>query len=466
MQLNGSLEDNILTLLCWSDEHAVAVSMQIAPELFSTKAYRKIAAKALEHLAAYSRAPAGHIRDLLEDDLRRGDDGKLLSRVLQDMEALQATLQPAYVLSQLAGFIALRRLKMALADASEAADRGDIEAAERALLERDTMQSASPGIWLHHAEDMLRFLDIDESDWFPSGIDELDNRGVRPARKTLFLMIGAKGVGKSWWCIDMGKAAIMNKKAVLHITLENSEEETAKRYTQSIMAMGVGAATTIRYPVFRRDALGRFTSIDFDERVAEGVNAENRGSVAAKLGSFKNRSRLLIKEFPTGVLTIPQLNAYLDTLAKTENFRPDLMIVDSGNKLAFRGEHIRADMGRNFTLLRGMGVARNMAVASTTHSNRSGDIARTVTGAAHVGEDYSMLGTADVVCTISKSAWERENGICRILVDKSRTSADRWMTTITQSYATGQFALDSIYHSKHVADEIDRRSGEDNDDED
>lgn len=465
MQLQGSLEANILTLLCWSDEHAAAVSMQVAPDLFSTRAYRKIATKALEYLGAYSKAPGVHLPDLLEDDLQRGEDGKLLGRVLGDMEELKTGLQPAYVMAELARFVATRKLKLALSDAADAVDRGDLEAAERVLYERDVMQSTSPGIWLHDAENMLRFLDEQEGDYFSSGIATLDERGVRPARKTLFLIIGAKGIGKSFWCIDAGKAAIMHRKNVLHISLENSEEETAKRYTQALFAMTYGKAETIRVPVFRKDQLGRFTSIDFDTRVAEGLNQDTRGSVAKKLAAFKSRPRLLIKEFPTGSLTIAQLNMYMDQLSRSENFRPDLLIVDSGNKLSYRSEHIRADMGRNFTLLRGMAVARNMAVVTPTHSNRSGDIAKLVSGAAHVGEDYSMLGTADIVCTISKTAIEKESGLARILIDKCRTGPDKWVSTISQNYQTGQFCLDSTYFGKHVQEEMERIAGENGDED-
>jgi KaiC/GvpD/RAD55 family RecA-like ATPase len=466
MKLQGSLEDNILTLLCWSDEHAPAISLQVTPELFSTRAYRKIATKALEYNGAYSKTPGVHLRDLLEGDLQRGEDGKLLGRVLEDMDGLKEAIQPDYVMSELARFVATRKLKLAVADAADAIDRGDLEAAERALSERENLQSSSAGIWLHDSENMLRFLNELESDYFSSGIATLDERGVRPGRKTLFLVVGAKGIGKSFWCIDAGKAAIMHRKNVLHISLENSEEETAKRYTQALFAMTVGKAETIRVPIFRRDQLGRFTGIEFDTRVAEGINTETRGSVAKKLSAFKTRSRLLIKEFPTGALTVPQLNSYLDQLSRTENFRPDVLIVDSGNKLTVRGEHMRTDMSRNFTLLRGLCSARNIAGFVTTHSNRSGDIAKLVSGAAHVGEDYSMLGTADVVCTISKTASEKENGIARILVDKCRTGPDKWISTISQSYQTAQFCLDSVYFGKHVAEEMERISGEDGDNDD
>lgn len=460
MRLQGSLEENILTLLVWSDEHAASLAMQISPDLFSTKAYRKIASKAVEYLLAYSRAPGVHMSDLLEDDLRRGDDGKLLARTLADMQTLRAALQPTYVLSELAKFVALRKLTMAISDAADAVDRGDIEAAERALGERDVVQASSSGIWLHDSQNMLRFLDENEGDYFSSGIPDLDARGIRPSRKALFVAMGAKGIGKSFWAVEIGKAGIMHRKSVLHISLENSEEETAKRYTQAFFAMVAGKSETIRVPVFRKTQLGQFLNIDFDTRVAEGINADNRGSVARKLDAMKTRPKLLIKEFPTGGLSIAGLNSYLDQISRTHNFRPDLLIVDSGNKMSFRSEFMRTDIGRNFTMLRGMCVARNIAGFTTTHTNRKGDLTKIVSGAAHIGEDYSILGTADVVCAISKTRSEKENGLARIVVDKCRTGPDKWIAMISQNYATAQFCLDSVYFGKDVAEEVERLSGE------
>ena len=55
--LAGSLEDNILTLLVHSAEHAANIAIQIAPELFSTPKYRTIAQAARsEDTCAYIRA--------------------------------------------------------------------------------------------------------------------------------------------------------------------------------------------------------------------------------------------------------------------------------------------------------------------------------------------------------------------------------------------------------------------------
>ena len=461
--LAGSLEDNILTLLVHSAEHAANIAIQIAPELFSTPKYRTIAQKAGDYILVYGKPPGVHMRDLLETELTRGDDGKIFARHCDDMDTLIPDLNAQYVLDGLAHFIASRKLAQAIEDADEHLRAGDLEGAERALYQRDTAQASSPGIWLHDAEAMLKWMNVSESDYFTSGIDALDVRGVRPARGELFLIIGAKKIGKSWWAIELGKQNIQRKKKVLHITLENSEDVTAKRYIQALYAMTASKSETVRYPIFKRDQLGRFTTIDYDQRVAEGITAETAPHIAKKLRGLKTRSRLLMKQFPTGSLTIPQLTAYLDQLARNENFRPDLLVLDSINRMSINSDKIRTDLGQLAIKLRGVAVSRNIAIVTTTHSNRAGDSAKVVSGAQHVGEDYSLTGTADTVCTISRTKQERENGRARIFVDASRNAEDKWLAMISQNFMTGQFAIDSVYMAKHVEQEIERLDSENDD---
>ena len=461
--LAGSLEDNILTLLVHSAEHAANIAIQIAPELFSTPKYRTIAQKAGDYILVYGRPPGVHMRDLLEKELTRGDDGKIFARHCDDMDTLIPDLNAQYVLDGLAHFIASRKLAQAIEDADEHLRAGDLEGAERALYQRDTAQASSPGIWLHDAEAMLKWMNVPESDYFTSGIDALDVRGVRPARGELFLIIGAKKIGKSWWAIELGKQNIQRKKKVLHITLENSEDVTAKRYIQALYAMTASKSETVRYPIFKRDQLGRFTTIDYDQRVAEGITAETAPRIAKKLRGLKTRSRLLMKQFPTGSLTISQLTAYLDQLARNENFRPDLLVLDSINRMSINSDKIRTDLGQLAIKLRGVAVSRNIAIVTTTHSNRAGDSAKVVSGAQHVGEDYSLTGTADTVCTISRTKQERENGRARIFVDASRNAEDKWLAMISQNFMTGQFAIDSVYMAKHVEQEIERLDSENDD---
>jgi hypothetical protein len=467
MQLKGSVEENVLTLLCWHDRHAPKLLLRLKPELFSTRNYRKIAEVAMLHIQRYSAAPKTHLRDLLEEQVRKGEEGKLLNRILDSMEELAEKLQADYVLGTLDAFIQHRNIKMALEAADDALEDGDIQKAREALYVPDLGgKPASPGIWLHDADAMLRFMDKKDSDLFSSGIDALDDRGVRPGRGEQLLLIAPAKRGKSWFVIACAIANIMRGKACLHISLENSEALTSQRYVQSLFAMTKDKAKTIKTPVFGKDQFGNIKDLSFDSFSAEGLGEAGKAAVAKKLEGMKNRGKLLIKAFPMASLTIAHYNAYLDMLAR-DGFIPDLVVIDYPDLMKVDSNKLRIDLGVLFKELRGVAVERNHALVVPTQGNRSSASAKVV-NATMVAEDYSKIGTADTVLAYSQTAAEHGMGLARVLVAAARGSEDRYIVLVSQSYATGQFCIDSVYMNKYAETEIDKfvNNGEDQADAD
>ena len=459
MQIKGSLEENVLTLLCTSDQHAPGLIMELTPALFSTRYLRKIAEVAFKHIAEYGRAPGPHLGDLMEEDLRRGEEGVLLTNLLVSIQELAGAIQPEYVLSQLGRFTELRKLAMAVEEAADAVQAGDIEGARKALYTRDMGIKQTPGTWLTDADRMLAFLNRREDDQFTSGIAELDKRGVRPARKELFMWLGSKAVGKSWALIQCGKNNMMARRSVLHITLEMSEEITAGRYVQALFAMSKEHKQVLRLPIFKKDQLGRFSSIDFDELHPEHLESGKRAVLAKRLGTFRSKPKLLIKEFPTSSLTIAMLRAYLDMLDRVEGFRPDLLIIDYLKIMALDPKNLRISAGHLAEQIRGLAAERNMAVVTAWQGNRSSSNAKVVTSEM-ISEDWSLAATVDNLVTISRTAAERKIGLARLLVDKARNALDKYLVMISQSYQTGQFCIDSVYMNQYVEDEVGRLSGD------
>jgi hypothetical protein len=96
-QLEGSLEENVLTLLAYNEIHAFELALQIESGIFSTQIYRTIADVTLKHIGQFNTPPRAHLYDLLESKLRRGDEGILLRKTLDQMRSLEAELQPVYV---------------------------------------------------------------------------------------------------------------------------------------------------------------------------------------------------------------------------------------------------------------------------------------------------------------------------------------------------------------------------------
>lgn len=459
MALPEGTEQNLLTMLCWSDEYAGEIARAIPPRLFSTRAFRTIAEAAQAHYKKYSKAPGVHLADALEEQLRAGVEGQVLENVLAQIQALAAAIQPRVVLDQLEAFVRLQALRSALEEATDAVARGDADAAHEALYKPVYARGETPGIWLHDTDQLLGFMDEEDRDVFSSGVGALDRLDIRPARKELFVCLAPKKTGKTWWLIAMAIANMMqHRRRVLHISLEMDEDQIARRYVQAMLAMSVREADTLRVPVFKRDQLGRCVGLEFDSRTATAIKPEARAAIARRLHGLQYKPPLLIKAFPSGTLTVTNLKLYLDILEKRDRFRPDLIMIDYPRLMEHKVDNLRLSLGQTLVELRGIGIERNAAMVTPAQGSRLAETAKVVTSSL-LNEDFSAAQTADTLCALMRSKAERDLNLARIYVDAARNAEDKHMVLITQNLAVGQFCLDSVYMSKHVEQAINRAAG-------
>jgi hypothetical protein len=449
------LEQNVLTVLCWSDVHAGTVALQIPADLYSTREYQLIARAASRHIDKYGVPPKDHLLDILEKDIRKSG-GELILPIIQQMADLKDTLQIEFVLNKLEKFVSIRRMAKAIEAAASALDQEEPEKAESLLYEgidAGKKFDAGEGTWLLDPEQSLKFLDTIEEDYFATGVPTLDQKGVRPMRGKLMVLLGAKKKGKSKFLVEIGRQGLAHHHKTLHISLENGEKLTAQHYLQCLTGM-VTHEDEVQHAkgsYFKKSADGGFTSLTSENLVPEVMTADKRHQLADFLRSI--RGKLLIKGFPSGSLTIGQYNAYLTKLERS-GFVPDLVLIDYPMLFNIQtGDKYRQDLGGIFVKLRGIAEERNHALVTVTQTNRAGGDAKNVT-AQHTGEDWSIACTADVLLTYSQTEEEYARGLARIYVDSSRITRGNFTAWISQCYATGQFCLDSVEMTKYSKEEM------------
>ena len=457
-KLEGGQEENVLTLLCYSEIHAFELALELEASLFSTAAYRTIAEAAISHIEAYGEPPGHHLYDLLEAKLRRGDEGILLRKTLDAMRALVAELQPGYVLNELQQFIEKRRLSMALEAASDALNAGELDKARELLAGTHDTKPNNQGIWLDDAPAMLGFLDKREEDRFTTGISELDRLGIVPIRKRFMMLIAPPKRGKSWWLVGIGKAALIGRKAVLHITLENSAEETAQRYVQSFFSLTEDDASPSKVTRFIRSE-GTSTVKEMVQvtpaKAPDSLAGLGKPGLLKKLKAFKHRARLRIEAFPSGVLSFGALNNLLDKLDRVDNFKPDLLLIDAPYLMQVERADLRIALGGLMIKLKGLASQRNLALVGVHQAGRASWTAKTV-HCSDVAEDASIIATVDCAITYSATPKERSRGLARLLVEACRYAKDGFMVLIAQHYPTGQFCLDSTFFTDYVEEASER----------
>jgi hypothetical protein len=457
--LEGSLEENVLALICFSKDHAHNVALEVDTDLFSTRAYKIIAVRAVEYLTNYNSPAGTHLRDILESEIKRGDEGKLISATIQAMEELYPQMNTQFIMDQLAHFVRKSKMMQVALNYADLVHKGKLDEAEAVMEHQEANSAFTEGVWAHDDKAMTAFMDEREEDLFSSGIEEFDKRGLRPARGTMFLMIAQAKAGKSWMLINAAKQCLLDGHSVLHISLENSEKLTAKRYIQALYAMTKDDAGAIRIPRFIKNDAGQLTDIVFNDlHTPKSVTPANRRFIQAKLRALKNKPRLLIKRFPMGSLTMSALSAYMEMLDRKFNFRPDAVVFDYPDLMAIKGDK-REALGVVFQQLCGLSVRRDFALLTVTQSSKLGAQAKIMTQ-EHVAEDWSKIATSDVIVTYNQTRQEKKLGLARLFVAAARDATDGYVVTISQSYKTGQFCIDSAYHSAGDEALIEHMTGE------
>jgi hypothetical protein len=170
--------------------------------------------------------------------------------------------------------------------------------------------------------------------------------------------------------------------------------------------------------------------------------------------------RLVVKSFPSGTLTIPQLRGYLDYLELAHKFIPNVLIVDYPFLLKHDSDNLRTSFGKSMVDLRGLADERNLALVAPTQSNRPGIGAKRV-GSTNASEDISTVFTADTVLSYSQTRAEKDLGLARLSVEHARDTETGSYILLAQSYHTGQYVLESASLNSSYWERLKEITGED-----
>lgn len=460
-KLSGSLQENLLTLLCWSDKFAL-IRNSVEPKLFTTDIYRDIITRVFGYIDQFKKPPRDHLPDLLEDALK-GKNKDLYKSVVQGVYGLKDTINEEYALSQLEKFVRLQNLKLGMVRANDAIQQNDPDRAEVELNQylKAKQLSFDRGITL---SDVLVHLNKTEGkvrEGMPLGIPELDRYHLGPARKEYHHLLAPMKAGKSWWLMHLAKRGLIMGHKVAVVTLELGANMYGTRILQSLHSLSLSEADRFYVTRFDRDELGRVSAFTRDRIERKSMlTPEGRKRAGRYIGRFNKNLR--IKEFPSGSLSDHGLQAYLDSLEQLDNFIPDLLLVDYPMLMKPSDDDYRLSLGRTIVNLRGIAGERNIAVAGVGQSNREGVKAGT-TKTTDAAEDFSVNMTADVVLTYSQTPAEYQLGLARLGIGVSRISRQAVNVIISQNYELGQFCLDSALLSENFYwDEVKKHSGVEN----
>lgn len=465
--------ENLITILAHDATNGKIVARLIEPQLFEPL-YRDIAERCIKYWKQFKTCPGVHTADLFSDVLAKPDSrmAKPYQRTLRNMQLLSEGINTEYVLNTLRETKRWQLMKVALLKAAELTQKQgqiDIAEAEQVLSQfvRAREFQFNGGLRLGEVDRVLDYLSTHYNE-FTTGVEILDREHIVPARGAVMLFLAPTRRGKSWFGINCGKNALLQRKRVLHVTLEMSEEEVGARYYQNLFALPKHKGG-IEITTLEVDEHGRFAGRGEQEVFSPKVSFDGKAigkTLRARLKFWQQRGmteKLVIKRFPNHQMSMDMLRGYIDVLESTTGFTPDLIVLDYIGITKIDARDARGSLGRNMGEFRAVCIDYNAAGVTMQQSSKAGEKAYQVK-IDHVAEDWSLIGTADMALTFSQTVEERRLGLARLWVDKARSEADNWGLVITQNYATGQFALQGAklnraYH--RMVEELGTRAEED-----
>lgn len=200
-------------------------------------------------------------------------------------------------------------------------------------------------------------------------------------RKTLNIVLGGTGAGKSLVMCHFAASNLLDSKNVLYITLEMAEERIAERIDANLL------------------------NLTLDE-----IEMIPKDSYMKKLERVKGKTsgQLIIKEYPTSTAGSANFRHLLNELKLKKNFIPDIIYIDYLNICASSRVKYTASVN-SYTYvkaiaeeLRGLAVEFNVPIVSATQTTRNGynssDVELTDTS-----ESFGLPATADFMFAIINS---------------------------------------------------------------
>lgn len=228
--------------------------------------------------------------------------------------------------------------------------------------------------YFEHSEERHEYYQKEEHK-IPFDIDLLNKiTGNGLSNKTITVLVGGTGGGKSLTKCHMASANLVDNKNVLYITMEMSEEKIAERIDANLLDTHIAKLKDLEKESFM-------------------------GKIAKVAG--KTRGRLIVKEYPTGAAHVGHFRALLHELQLKKDFIPDIIYIDYLNICS--SSRMKGADGNMYSLvksiaeeLRGLAVEFDLPIVTSTQVNRAG-FESSDPGIENTSESFGLAYTADLM---------------------------------------------------------------------
>jgi len=357
----------------------------IQAEYFGNEMHRAIYGLIQAHYEKYKEIPS---LEILQEEVRTSGQSlnkDYLNSEISSIFAMREENNFAYIRDKVVVFAQHQAMKNAILQSADALKVGDYAKIKELIAEANKVGDVQD-IGLEYFTSMADgsfFRGQDQKDTrIHTLLGELDKyMGGGIDYGELGIILGSSKRGKSMFLVNMGKAAIIGGKKVVHYTFELSLKKTAKRYDSTFSG--------IEYKKMENDP------VDIRDRVMNIMN------------ELVVNEALVIKSYPTRSCTVDMIASHLDRL-QAKGFYPDMLVVDYADIMR-ANRHINDSLKEEASIyedLRGLAMSRNVAIWTAAQAGRQA-FGKTMVEMEDTGGTISKIQIADFIITLCQSKDEK-----------------------------------------------------------
>lgn len=407
-----------LAFLLRDSEFSSKVYRDLRPELFTSTPAQFVARVALSWISDNGTAPGSLIYQEIRNILKNSNVTYLstadIAKYLDDLFVVPLQ-NKSFILQEHAKFFKHQQLLKSFPDFKNFVQAGKFDDALVLLKEIVTYRpdrNMAPGVRLSSDPEERVRRRLDQShEWFAFLIPEIDERvkGVRRGSLNVFQSQRSSS-GKTTALIHLIKSYVLQGKKVLVFSTEDGEEAYQDKLDMSIAGL-------------------------FMEQLTDGDTIRR-----ALKHWYGFGGDVYIKGVDCMSSTVDDLRDFATFLRNTENFTPDVVIIDYADELITEppSESTFETYRVIFGLLRKWAQQEDIVVWTAMQSNRSGEEG-----------DYADMGSAglslaktwipDFIATINRSPAQEEENQTEVFVAKNRHGKARFSVIIDSDFDRSQF---------------------------
>lgn len=494
-RIDSSTEKKILTGMIVSTRYLKDIQPLIDLAYFQNSYAQTVAEWVLEFYDAYEMAPFHHIQDIYtveqEKQTMKEEEEEIISKLLTEISQkyeLEQGLNIPYLTDKTTDYFKRRELEITAGNLKVLLAKGDIQEAEKQIEKYRKVQKLTSN-WINPLNDeeiTKTFLYSDETFFtFPGKLGEFLGAFERG------WLVGVAGPykrGKTWLVQEFAVIGMLSGLKVAFFSLEMTGPKMKERIYKRLTATGKKEGE-IRYPCFdcihnqtgdceKEERTNKHTLVNEDgelprynpemnykpctycrENNISGYSPAtwfemikrpeyNIINVGERLRAFQKRfdNSFRLKIYPKYTANIDDILRDLEILEHTEDFVPDMIVVDHADILkpeskGMIGVEKEDQTWMALAKLGGMKQALIMAPTQVTKEALEAEQTRQ----RHTARWSGKLGHVDAMLALSQTEEEKEQGIMRIsvMVHRHKDFFEEVNCIVLQNIDVGQVHLDS-----------------------